>query len=259
MQLKPVFYSTTIAINLLMAAPAFANCNDTVGRLEYFQPAMERLWQQLQTQTDYPWGVVRPYGELLGNRIVLTPAFATLNGEQKNQVIDLVQGMDAGGLYGLLTEEERSQPGIGALPPYELFTHDDRLVTTAYDGCTPVRLLTERARYAYYYNRLPSMDNGVRAAFEDLRNAGQPFWRNVQFPITAEAERATRLSFWNAVGYDKEQQGWWIAWVPEAGYFEITVPEDYSSAELQKFWRVSSTQYTYRITAEDGTELFRRQ
>ncbi|MGF1520741.1 MAG: hypothetical protein ACFBSF_00290 [Leptolyngbyaceae cyanobacterium] len=258
-QLKPFFYSTAIATHLLIAIPAAANCADTVGSLEYFQPAMERLWQQLQTQTDYPWGTERPYGELVGDRIVLTPAFDDLEGEQKDQVIDLLQAHDQGGLYSLLTEEEKARPGIGALSPYEIYTHDGRLVTTAYDGCTPVRLLTERARYSYYYNRLPfDPDTGARATFEDLRNAGQPFWRNVQFPISAEEERAVRFSFWSAVGADKESQGWWIAWVPEEGYFEINVPQDYNPAELQRFWRVSTIQYPYRIVATDGTELLRR-
>ncbi|MEL6382345.1 MAG: phosphoribosylaminoimidazolesuccinocarboxamide synthase [Cyanobacteria bacterium J06626_18] len=258
-QPKPVFYSTAIAANLLIAAPSLANCNDMVGSLEYFQPAMERLWQDLQTRTEYPWGDARPYGELMGDRIILTHVFDDLDGEQKVQVIDLLQTNGYGGLYNLLTEEEKNRPGIGALPPYEIFAHDGRLVTTAYDGCTLVRLLTERTRYSYYYNRLPVDPNtGARATYEDLRNAGQPFWRDVQFPISAEDERAVRLTFWSAVGADKENQGWWIAWVPEGGYFEINVPKDYNPADLQRFWRISTIEYHYRIVATDGTELLRR-
>ena len=258
-QLKPFFYATAIATNLLVTAPAFANCADTVGSLEYFQPAMERLWQQLQTQTDYPWGDARPYSELTGDRIVLTFAFDTLDGNQKDQVINLLHGPDNGGLYSLLSPEEQARPGLGALPPYRIFTHDGRLVYAAYDGCTPVQMLTERDRYNYYYNALPyNSDTGVRASFEDLRNAGQPFWRKVEFPISAEEERSVRLSFWNAVGYAKVRQDWWIAWVPEAGYFEINVPKDYDPAELERFWRVSTIQYPYRIVATDGTELLRR-
>ncbi|MEM9003031.1 MAG: phosphoribosylaminoimidazolesuccinocarboxamide synthase [Cyanobacteria bacterium P01_F01_bin.86] len=257
--IKPIFYSTAIATNLLITVPVFANCADTVGSLEYFQPAMERHWQQLQTQTDYPWGAERPYGELMDDRIVLTAAFDTLEGNQKDQAIDLLWRAGNGGLHGLLTPEEKARPGLGALPPYRIFTHDGRLVHAAYDGCTPVQMLTERDRYDYYYNRLPyDFETGDQASFEDLRNAGQPFWRTVQFPIAAAEESAIRLSFWNAVGYAKVDQGWWIAWVPEQGHFEVNVSADYDPADLQRFWRVAPIDYRYVVVTTDGTWVLQR-
>lgn len=256
---QPIAYSTAIATNLLIMAPVLANCADSVGGLDYFQPAMERHWQALQAQTDYPWGTTRPYGLWEDDRITLTPAFDSLTAEQKRQVIDLANGPDGGGLYSLLTLEERERPGIGVLTPYRVFTHDGRLLYAAYDGCTAVTMLTERDRYDYYYNALPyDSETGDRASFENLRNAGQPFWRTVQFPIEAEDERALRLSFWNAVGYAKVTEGWWIAWVPEQGYFEINVTADYDPADLQRFWQVAPIDYRYVVVTTDGTPILNR-
>ncbi|MEO1351475.1 MAG: phosphoribosylaminoimidazolesuccinocarboxamide synthase [Cyanobacteria bacterium J06635_15] len=264
-KLQSLVYSTAIAFNLAIVAPAVANCPDSIASAEYFQPAMARLWQQLQNQTNYPWGTARPYSELRSTRIMLTPAFDTLDGTQKHQVIDLLRVelgrviQDVEGLSSFLTPEERARSRGGTLPPYSVFTDDDRLLYTAYDGCTPMRMLTERDRYSYYYLRLPhNRATNSRATPEDLRNAGNPFWRTVQFPISAADEQSLRLSFWNTVGYDKADQGWWIAWVPERRHFEINVPEDYNANDLQRFWQVTSSQYRYAVITTDGTRILER-
>ena len=250
---------TGIVLNLaLMAPPALANCSDMIGRLEYFQPAMERLFQQLQDRTDYPWGTSRPYGTWNGDRITLTPEFDTLDGTQKRQVIQLLRlgyGENPA-LHDLLTPEEWERPGIGALSPYKVFGDDGRLIHTAYDGCTPVQMLTERDRFEYYYNALPwEPDTDQRARFEDLYNGGEPFWRTLNFPLAATEERSLRIRFWETVGYDKANQDWWIAWVPEHGYFEINVPTPYDAGVLDTFWQVAPEQYRYAVLASDGTPL----
>lgn len=248
-QLRSLGPLAAIAGSLLTAAPAMANCADTVASLDFVEPAMARLWPQLQAQTTYPWGTARPYDRVEGQRIVLTPEFDDLNGAQKQQVIRfLLTGGEAGGLYNLLTPEERARPGIGAVPPYRIVTHNGKLLFVAYDGCTPMTMLTERDRYSYYYNRLPyDLETQTTAAAADLRNAGRPFWRDAQFPIAAADELALRQSFWHAIGYDNADRGWWIAWVPEDGYFEINVPERYDAATLQRFWRVAPSQYRYTV------------
>jgi hypothetical protein len=258
--IPPLLGLTAISTHLLMADPVFANCADTVGSQAYFQPAMERLWQQLQAETDYPWGMARPYGDWEGNRIDLTPAFDELTGQQKQQVISLLfSGYGEENLYTLLTPEERGQPGRGALSPYRVFTHTGKLVYAAYDGCTPVQMLTERDRYRYYYTRLPyNPETNRYASVEALRNADNPFWRNVQFAISATDERALRQRFWEAVGYDQADQNWWIAWVPEEGQFEINVPEDYKSEVLQRFWQIAPDNYRYTVVTESGTQLMER-
>ena len=73
---------------VVLIRSAQANCNDRIASLELVQPVMERLWQQLTTQTNYAWGAERPYGELVRDRIQLTPSFDRMTGPQKTQVLD---------------------------------------------------------------------------------------------------------------------------------------------------------------------------
>ncbi|MEO1353353.1 MAG: hypothetical protein AAFW84_32095 [Cyanobacteria bacterium J06635_15] len=86
-----------------------------------------------------------------------------------------------------------------------------------------------------------------------LRNAGYPSWRQVNFPIDPATEQAVRLGFWNSVGY--EQSHWWIAWVPEHGYFEINVPENYDAERLEQYWQVADRNYRYVVLSRDGSQL----
>lgn len=251
--------STAIALgSFLFASPARANCNDRVGELEYFQPAMARRWAELQARETYPWGRDRIYDRIAGNSIFLTEKFDRLSGPQKQQAIDLLL-LDYGDteLYDLLTPAERQQTGIGALPPYKVLASDGRLVHLPYDGCTAVTLLTESDRFDYYYTRRPTdRDRDRRATIPELRNGGNPFWRSVRFPIAPEAELAVRLRFWEAIGYENAR--WWIAWVPERGFFEIIVPVGADRARLGKFWRVAPQNFRYAVIADDGTPLQER-
>ncbi len=256
--------SCAIALNTVLIAPAIANCSENIARLDYFEPAMARLWEQLQSQTEYPWGTARPYGALQGSRIVLTADFDRLDGSEKDQVINLLRiSPGPQSLASLLTPEERERPRGGVPTPYAVYSHDGRLLHASYDGCTLMRTLTERDRYIWGYARLPYDPQTNRLASPDiLRNAGPPTGqflnRNVQYPISSDAELALRLSFWNAVGYDKANQKWWIAWVPEQGHFEINVAEDYNPADLEKFWQVASRQYRYVVLTSEGTPVLER-
>ncbi|NES96904.1 MAG: phosphoribosylaminoimidazolesuccinocarboxamide synthase [Desertifilum sp. SIO1I2] len=241
-----------LTANLAIATPpARANCNDSVGRLEFWQSPMQRHWQQLQQRTDYPWGQARLYGTLLGNRITLTTDFDRLPGAQKQQVLNLLLSPD---WQQIITPQEQ-QAGIergtiGALP-YSVYASDGRLVSAVYDGCTRMTLLTERARYSWYFNSigrtLPANLNP-----EALRNAGTPSWRVVNSSISPEAERSVRLGFWKAVGYEQAAKGYWIAWVPEGRYFEINVPAGNDARQLP-FWNVAPREYNYRALDSDGT------
>ena len=244
--------TTAIALSLMIAAPpALANCNDYVGRIEYWQSPMQRHWQQLQQRTNYPWGQARPYGAISGNRINLTADFDRLNGAQKQQVLSLLLNPD----WGQIVTPEEQQAGIeqgtiGALP-YAVYASDGRLVSAVYDGCTRMTMLTERARYSWYYNSIGrSLPNNLNR--EALRNAGQPTWRQVNRMISATAERSIRTRFWNAVGHNQAANGFWIAWVPEGGYFEINVPPGNDARQL-RFWSVAPREYNYRVISTDGT------
>jgi hypothetical protein len=231
--------------------PARANCNDSVGRVEFWQSPMQRHWQQLQQRTDYPWGQARPYGQLSGDRITLTADFDRLNGTQKQQVLNLLLNPD---WQQIITPQEQQagleQGTIGALP-YSVYGSDGRLVSAVYDGCTRMTILSERARFSWYYNSIGrSLPTNLNP--DALRNAGTPTWRVVQRPISAQAERSVRLRFWNAIGYNQAIDGFWIAWVPEGGYFEINVPPGNDARQLP-FWNVAPREYNYRVISTDGT------
>src|SRR3712207_2399146 len=70
--------------------PAVANCLDPVGQDEFWQPPLQRHWQQLQQRMEYPWGKARPYGQLSKDRITFAAAFDQLTGAQKQQVLSLL-------------------------------------------------------------------------------------------------------------------------------------------------------------------------
>ena len=236
---------TLASVDLLRISPALANCSETLAPMEQMQPAMERQWQQLQQQTTYPWGNVRPFGTLVGDRVTLTPEFDRLNGSQKQQVISAAFG------YTLTPEEQQALNCALGMGPYEIYASDGRMIYRA-SACHDMTTLTEKARYSYYYNFADSFT--PRSELEtELRNAGRPAWRDVRFPISAAQERETRLKFWNAIGYNQATNGWWIAWVPENGYFEVNAPVGYSQQQLQRFWQVTPRQYRYVVVTIDGT------
>ena len=152
---------------------------------------------------------------------------------------------------------------MGTLSPYQVYANDGQLISAPYDGCTRMTLLTERDRFSYYYHtlifrgRIPKGQKSVTP--EMLRNAGQPFWRSVRFPISDAEEQSTRLRFWEAVGYDRAKKGWWIAWIPEQGHFEINLPLKDGGDRLEKFWTVAPRKYKYAVVTADGTLIQTRQ
>lgn len=245
-----------ILLGLGKVPSAQANCVDTVSDLPDVQPAMQRHWQKLQQQTSYPWGKARPYGQLSDNQITLTPDFDRLTGPQKMQALELLR-LGAWPVELLTKAEEsaiqaRNNGWIpGAMSPYQVYASDGRAISMPYDGCTRFTLLTESARYSWYYKGVDS---------PEIRNAGKPSWRQVRFPITAAAEKAVRLKFWNTMSY---RYNGWIAWVPEHGYFEIEVRTDAATLDehlrtLSQFWQVAPWQYRYVVVDQSGTILQKR-
>ncbi len=233
----------TVTTVLVSATKVQANCADQIANLEIVKPAMERHWQKLQQQKEFPWGKAQPYGKLSRDHIALTPEFDRLTGTQKQQVLDLLHLDYNSNWFSLLNTQEQAaalkSPGIGAMSPYLVFANDGRLVSYPYSGCERLTLLTEFDRYQmrWYGRKLPP--------------------RQIQFPISPEQEKAVRLKFWEAVGY-KQKDLQWIAWVPEQGYFEINVyneAHDSYQHRLQKFWQVAPRQYQYVVLDEGGTLL----
>jgi hypothetical protein len=242
-----------------VALPVSANCADRIASLEVVEPPMQRLWKNLQQQTQFPWGTAQPYQKMTEGKIELSAAFEPLTGVQKQQVLELLKLGYGNNWFELLTPLEQqaalNYPGMGALSPYEVVGSDSRTISMPYDGCTRMTLLTEKDRFSWYYNRSPRESAQAQAL---LRNSGRPPWRKVRFEIAPAIEKDIRLKFWRSVGFAKANQGWWIAWVPELGHFEINVPQPYNPKNLLAFWRIASTQYRYRVVATDGTPLSQR-
>ena len=227
-----VWGSGTIAIAALPAAPVWANCAGGIDP-EQVNPQVRQRWQQLQRDETHFWGKTPMFGAIAANRLTLAPAFDQLTGPEKQQVLHTLQ------LEG---------------SSYEVYTADGRLVSAQYDPCTRSHLLTERDRFRWYLNR-PPISAPTAMLGEALRNAGRPQWRTVKHEIAAPTERQIRLQFWQRIGYDQAAQSAWIAWVPEGGYFEITVPNADGVAKVQRFLAVAPTTYHYRVVARDGTPL----
>lgn len=242
---------------LFQLAPAQANCPDWVGSVEWYQPTMTAHFQNLQAQPTYPWGDARVFERIENGQVFLTPEFDGLTGEQKQQVLRTLFFFDSRDYLTEAEYEERfNLPGSGGISPYIAIASDGRLLHGVYDGCTLFTLLTERQRYSWAYL---SQGRGQPHNLPDslLRNAGQPSWRQVNFPISPVAERRVRLKFWDTVGY--ENTNWWIAWVPETGHFEINVPENFDPQLLEQYWQVADQNYRYTIMLNDGTWLRHQQ
>lgn len=240
------------------ALPAQANCVDRIASLEIVQPSMERLWQGLKNKEQYSWGEKKPYGEMKGNKITLTADFDSLMGIQKQEVLNDLYLSYSQNWFNLLTAEEQEKvlthPDMGAMSPYVVYDNDDRLISAPYDGCTRMTLLTEKARFSWYYLQF-AYQNDRKIHSQMLRNVGNPPWRKIKHSLTIEEEKSVRNLFWRVIGFDKSNQGWWIAWVPEKGYFEINVPTNYNPKLLQKFQKLAPKKYSYIVVVDDGTLL----
>ena len=245
------------------AIPALANCSTPVGSVDWYQPAMDSHFEQFQSSDTHPWGNTQVVDRLVDRTFFLTEAFDTLEAEIKGQVLDELLNFS---IEDYLTPEETEykysnegmSEGIGT-PPFEVVASDGREIESVYDGCTRFTLLTELDRFEWYYNT----ESGTpqNSSEGPLRNAGQPSWRQVNFPIEPSVEKAVRLGFWNSVGYvaDYADYGWWIAWVPEHGYFEVNVPSNFDYDWWQRYCEVAVRNYDYVGVRSDGTELGRKQ
>ncbi len=213
--------------------PAQANCAGFGRPPEQVNAEVRQRVNQLKTNSSEFFGQ-KMLGVMGDRRITLTPAFDPLTGPDKRQVLNTLK------LEG---------------STYEVYAADGRLVSAQYDGCTRTHLLTERDRYSWYLNHPPAQ-MPLPMLRDALRNPGQPRWRKVNQSVHPEDERRARFKFWETVGYDKAKQGWWIAWVPEGGYFEVTVGNADGLTQLKPYLANAFRQYRYVALTSDGTPLY---
>jgi hypothetical protein len=217
----------------LLTQPAQANCAG--GRPpEQVDPGVLQRWNRIKDDTSFSWNINKVFDRMRDRRITLTPAFDRLSGSEKQNALTAL-ALDGSS--------------------YEVYTADGRLVSAQYDGCTKRKaLLTERDRYGWYLTRLPA-PMPFPMLRDALRNPGQPSWRNVKVSIHPEDERRARFQFWQTVGYAQYAKGWWIAWVPEGGYFEITVANADGLTAIQPYLETAAQTYRYVVITQDGTPL----
>ncbi|MBD2200873.1 MULTISPECIES: hypothetical protein [Calothrix] len=226
-----------IASCVTMAShPVQAYCPGSGRPLEQVNSQVKQRAIQLKNDPNQFFGK-KMLATIGDRRITLTAAFDRLSGLEKQQVLNTLQ------LNG---------------SSYEVYTADGRLVSVQGDGCNPQYLLTERDRYRWYLKR-PPISAPLPMLQDALRNAGQPIWRKVNQSIHPEDERRARLKFWETVGYDNHKQGWWIAWVPEGGYFEVTVRNADHVNQLKPYLKNSFPQYRHVVLSTDGTPLYDTQ
>ena len=245
---------------LLLATPAQANCVDNVSDPEFAEPIFSRWFAELQARKQFSWGAHNPYARFSQGEIHLSSHFDALNAAERAAVLDELH-LDLSGKswYQLLQhsfsdqELEKIDPvRIGARHPYPVYASDGRLLSAVYDGCTRMLMLTERARFQWASLR----SDGPRNA---RYNVGHPPGRIVRHPITARQELQMRRRFWQRVGWSAEREyaGWWIAWVPEHGWFEINLP---SAAELpllrQRFLNPPPAGWKFVVVDQTGTQIW---
>lgn len=216
--------------------PAQANCPGFARPSEQVNPEVQQRANQLKNDPNQFFGK-KMLDAIANRRITLTVEFDRLTGIEKQQVLNTLQ-LDGS--------------------TYEVYTADERLVSAQYDGCTRTHLKTERDRYGWYLNR-PPVEMPLPMLRDALRNSGQPIWRKVNQSIHPEDERKARFKFWEKVGYDKYNQGWWIGWVPESAYFEVTVRNANDVTQLKPYLETAFHQYRYVVIATDGTLLYDTQ
>lgn len=219
-----------------VSKPASANCAGFGRSPEEVNVQVRQRANQLKNDPNEFFGK-KMLDTIAEQRITLTPAFDRLTGLEKRQVLTTLR------LEG---------------SSYEVYAADGRLVSAQYDGCTRTHLMTERDRYSWYLNR-PPVQMPLPMLRDALRNPGQPSWRKVNQSIHPEDERRARFKFWETVGYAKANQGWWIAWVPEEGYFEVAVRHADDLNQLKPYLATAFRQYRYVVLATDGTPLYDTQ
>ena len=133
-------------------------------------PSKEEVEKWTQTfaerkrQKHFAWGTVQPYGEVIGNSMLLTPAFSKLNATQKLQVLATLPG------------------------DFMIFTSDWQLLYYYYDFCTGAfNLLTEYSRHqlSYMGRGTPDIVNFPLTAYQQKKVIDR-FWSRIGYAQEGE-------------------------------------------------------------------------
>lgn len=233
----PIFLPLAGLLLSALTAPVQA-CDQPLIEPTLLQPAMQRYFGELARTR---WEGGHPFGHIDGARIYMSHDFDALAENRKRQLLSLLL-LDYGAyrpLLSWLSPETRAQIARsgGAMPAYEVYSADGRLISMPYNGCHRMTFLTE-------YERARSGFLGVR------------YKRIQRFPMSAWQQEQIKKLFWDQIGY-KRAGDFWIAWVPESGHFEIDVPDERFARVLDAFWLIAPAYYRYVVVAR-GRRLYTR-
>jgi len=219
----------------LFTGPALA-CEEQLLDDRLLQPAMQAYLEKLKSTS---WEGIQPFGRLENDAIYLTPEFESLTASQKRHILSLLllEYGDYKALLTLMSAEVRRQLLLnqGAMLPYIVYSADGRVISIPYNACNRLTVLTE-----YERSRLGFL--GIQVT------------RSQRYPMSRWQQEQVKKLFWNALGYDRAGD-YWIAWVPERGYFEVNVPATGHQELLSRFWAVAPNYYRY-VVVEQGTQLY---
>jgi len=207
-----------LALSLVWEQP-HANakgCSDQFVSLPLIRPAMERYFVKLRS---VHWEGIMPFEAMLGKKIYLSRAFENLSRPQKKRILELLL-LGYGEYTPLLrllepSELKKLPKNRGAMLPYEVYTSDGRILSYPYNACNRLSTFNE-----YERERLPFF--------------GIKLLRTQRYPLRRSAQERVKRIFWESLGYEKARK-YWIAWVPESGYFEIDVPTVHYEGVLNSF------------------------
>lgn len=232
----------TFALAALLGAAAFVPqamaCDQPLIDASLLQPAMKRYFSQLAKS---PWDGGHPFSHIDGKRIYMSRDFDTLAAAQKKQLLSLLL-LDYGEYKPLMQylpaplRDSVTSSG-GAIPSFEVYSWDGRLVSLPYNGCNRMTLLTEYER--------------SRIGFLGVNHP-----RVQRFPMSLWQQDQIKKLFWQSIGYGRAGD-FWIAWVPESGHFEIDVPSSTHTRVLEAFWQNAPSYYRY-VVVDKGQQLFAR-
>lgn len=202
------------------------------------QPILAQVWADLQKNDYYPYGGRRIFRRYTTDRIELGPEFDKLEPATRKAALALLRlgGVPMGKRQDALFGDPNA---IHPMLPHGVYASDGRIISIPYDGCERMYFWTEydRSRAQYLGRGLPP--------------------RRINYPLAIGTEKWVADILWRMVG-KRQAEIIYIAWVPERGFFEITIANEarwrYQN-RLNAFWWYAPRLYKYVVVTQDGVQL----
>ncbi len=230
MQLWKAFWSALL-IFCAWPASAYGACESVFLNTPETRQIYTRYFNQLKAKK---WENIYAFSRFNPTGIYMTRAFDRIDAEKKRSLLALLL-LDYGEYTQLAPLLPRIKKMEGSMFPYSVYGADGRILSVPYNPCNRLITLTE-----YERSRLQFL--GIKSVRRNI------------YPLSTQRVEAVKKIFWNSVGYEKSGD-YWIAWVPERGYFEINVPSLNHEKVLADFWKKAPSRYKYAVL-DRGTHIY---